>query len=548
MRIIGLDLGGSSIKAVEIDSAFGRYEIRDYYEQPIQEGQRPAQAAKLLFASLPSKPDKVVVALPTHYLTQRSLQIPTRDRKSIRSAVMFELEDDLPFEIENSLYDYSILSQNSTGSQIHISITLKKNATEFLNELVQNGIDPDLITSESWAYRTYLNRIIDKSSQENPILLVQIGARQTSFYCQYEGAPLFHQTIDWGGQDLTQAIAAEYGLSFDDAEQAKRQGGLRVPGAEEEDIERIECKGLVTDQLQKLILEIRQASLTCRNLTLQNPARILFCGGGSSVAGLTEILSPELNLTIERLPSLSAISMSGVSYSPQVDSIYLLATGLALCSVGQDRATTVNFRKGELARAGAAQNFNFKSLRGPLISFAAISGCLAISLVAETIIYKNKLKQENQRLEKSIRSFFPAVSSAASKTYLSSPSKLKDAINKELQTQREMTFIHGPNQHSPMIFLKSLSSHTPTNLVVDMTEFHVGAAAEAPYRPNLEGQASITFLVSNAQMIEKLTELMPKFIDTPQKSTPEEVTASNGTDKKFKITFSGKIKESAYGQ
>ena len=63
MRILGIDLGTKSIKAVEIDSAFGRYEIHEYHEEAVEPGADPAPTLLRLIRGLHKQPDRVVIAL-----------------------------------------------------------------------------------------------------------------------------------------------------------------------------------------------------------------------------------------------------------------------------------------------------------------------------------------------------------------------------------------------------------------------------------------------------------------------------------------------------
>src|SRR5688572_223891 len=133
MRVLGLDLGSTSVKAVEIDTSFGRYEIHDYHEEKITQGSNAFEAAGRLVRGLPKAPDRIVVGLPSGRVTFRNLHVPTKDRKDIQAAVAFELEDDLPFELDESVFDHSILSQGPEGTHLHIAATLRKYVAELLS-------------------------------------------------------------------------------------------------------------------------------------------------------------------------------------------------------------------------------------------------------------------------------------------------------------------------------------------------------------------------------------------------------------------------------
>ncbi|HAR42279.1 MAG TPA: hypothetical protein DCS07_06560, partial [Bdellovibrionales bacterium] len=102
MKILGVDIGSKSIKAVELDSSFGRYEIRDYHEIPLEPGEQTSSALSRLVHALPRRPDRVVTALRTGVVTFRNLDLPAKNKKVLMAAIGFELEDDLPFPLDQS--------------------------------------------------------------------------------------------------------------------------------------------------------------------------------------------------------------------------------------------------------------------------------------------------------------------------------------------------------------------------------------------------------------------------------------------------------------
>ncbi|MGZ3699264.1 MAG: pilus assembly protein PilM, partial [Bdellovibrionota bacterium] len=180
MRILGLDLGSTSIKAVEIDSAFGRYDIHDYHELAIPAGADPVELLGNFLHGLPKSPDKVAVALRSGHVTFRNLQLPIRDKKAIQASVGFELEDELPFPLEQAIYDYSVMSQTRAGTYLHVAASLKKHVATSLAFWTAAGADPDVLTTEAWAFRALLNRTLSVQAQEEPALLAHIGHEKTT--------------------------------------------------------------------------------------------------------------------------------------------------------------------------------------------------------------------------------------------------------------------------------------------------------------------------------------------------------------------------------
>lgn len=551
MRILGVDIGSTSIKAVELDSAFGRYEVHEYHERQLAPGENPVEALGSFVQGLPRPPDRIAAALPTSRVTFRNLHLPTRDKKAIQSGITFELEDELPFALEQGLFDHCILSQSKQGTDVHVAAALRGTIVGALESWSAAGLDPDLLTTEAWAYRTYLNRILPASTQEAPVLVAQMGQERTTLYVHLRGTPILTRELPWGGRDLTQAIAERYGIPLDQAEQAKRDHGFVLSSTQEGEVtrEQVEFSSTLIKPLQTLLSELRQAILTCKSLTHQNVSSLYIAGGTALLPGLQRVLEENLAIPTQPLQSLSSISPSGVNYSEQADGPFLLAAALALCLVGPDRAATINFRKGEFAKLGRAREINIATLRKPMIAVGAVLSCMMISLWVQRGVYQGQLADMDGQLERSVKGFFGQLSSGAVKTYLADPGKLKNSVKKEISKQRELADLMLPNERSPLNYLKSLSGAIPKDVVVDMTRYQVGAAPTEPFAKARESSTvSLTFLVANPQIAAKLDSILGSRIQDKQQSKLEEVPSPDGTGKRWKVTYTGKPSEAAYGK
>lgn len=549
MRILGLDLGSTSIKAVEIESGFGRFEIHDYHEHKIESGEEPTLAINRLLQALPKKPDRIAVALPTRNLTFRNLRLPTRDRKEIQSSVGFELDDELPFSIDRAVYDYSILAQSKQGTEVHVAATLKTHLEDFLNLWNQAGINPDIVTSESWAYRTLLNRVIPMSEQEEPILLAQIGDRRTTLYIHWHGTPVLSREITWGGNDLTQAIAEKYQLSPEQAKAAKLDHGFVISSSQKGEItpEQEDFSEILMVPIRQLISAIRQAEFTSKSMTHHSLSRIYLAGGTMLLPGLARAIEETFSIPVRPLRSLSALSSSGVTYSDHSDASFILAASIGLCMVGTDRSSLINFRVGEFTKKSASRELNLTNLKKPLLATSLVLTSMIVSLTLESTTYNTKIKSTDAELAKALKSFFGSISSSAIRTYMSNTTTLKSNINKELDKQREIVKLSSPNPHSPIELLKSLSATIPKDVIVDLIQFQAGASPTSSYLNPGDSSISLTFTVSSPQIADRLSELLGTKITGIQKSNSQEVTDTQG-NKSWKVTFVGKPAEDAYAK
>ena len=541
MRILGLDVGTTRVKAVELETSFGRFEVHEYHDIRVEDGENPLAVAERLLRSLPKAPDKISTSLRTSKVTFRNLTLPTKDKKAIQASVGFELEDELPFSLEDAVYDYSVLSQIGQQTQIHVAATLKRNIEAAIASYNSFEIDPDLITTEVWSYRTLLNKIISPQAQDLPTLLIQIGHEHTTFYVHWRGLPVMVRDIAWGGRDLTAVISKKYGITIEAAEKAKNDNGFVLSPSQVANAtpEQVEFSQTVSSSIQDLIREIRQSNLTCKNSTHNGLASIYLSGGTSLLPGLGNFIAEEMQIPVQPLRALSSIAASGVTYSEHTDAAFSLALASSLCLVGSEKSVAINLRRGQYAKHGHATEFNFQSMKNPLIAASTIAVSLFLSLAIESQVYSKRLVEADAGLEKGIRSFFDQVSKSAVRTYMSNPTSLRTAVNKELNKYREVSRLVGPNPHSPLNYLEDLSKTIPKDVVVDMTHFQVGSAPTAPFSsdPSTERTGNLTFTVGSPQMVDRLTTLLTNKLSEMKHSETESL----------KVTFTGRTPESTYG-
>ncbi|MEN9722235.1 MAG: hypothetical protein RJB38_221 [Pseudomonadota bacterium] len=533
MRIVGIDWGTSSIKAVEIDSAFGRYEIHDYRELELSEDLSAHEAAAQLIASLSQRPSKIVVAMRSSQITTRNLHLPTRDKKAIQSGVTFQLEDELPFSIDEMAHDSSILSQSGQQSDVHVATTMKKHLAAELQKWSEVGVDPDIITTEGWALRTLVNRTFSPAAQDKPILLVYMGAKSTLLYIHWRGFPMICREYRWGGDSLRRQLVDTLHLSVEQAERVKRNPVVL------QETQKLSLVELVSDGLDEILREIKHMDLACKALTHENLSAIYLTGGGSLIEGLPEILEKRIGIAVERIRPLSSLSPSGVTFAESSDAKMGLAAALAMTLVGSDKNLVINLRRDEFARSTKGREIQLQNLKKPLLATGLVAASFALSMTVQTSLLKKQLEDQESQLRRSLNSFFGSVSTGAMRTYLANPATLKNAIQRELDKSRELARLLGPNPSSPHQYLKNLSSSFSKTPQVDLLTYQVGAAAQANVTGDEPVEVRMTFLTSDPEGVSKLSaQLIPGFI---QSSSPaiEEVPASVKEPRKFKITFAG---------
>ena len=544
MRILGVDLGASRVKAVEIDSSFGRYEIHEYYDLPVTEGQSSTGVVRKLIDDLKKYPEKVIISLPSKQVTFRSLEVPTRDKKAIRSAVRFELEDELPFPSDEIIYDFSILSSVNKKSLVHISATSKKHIDAFLDELVLSEVEPDVITTDTWAYRSILNQSLAKNKKDKPVLLIDIGYKSTALYVHIDGRPLLNRRVPWGGFYITQAIQNNYGISFDEAEKVKKDNGFILPLGGEKNYkqEQIDFSNVLTSSMKNLIKEIKSVELSTRNKAHKGFSSILVTGDTSLMPGFIHRVAQEMQTSTSLARPLTVLSGSGAKYSDDSEASFLLSLGLAVSIVGKEKSRVINFSKGRTKKEKSKIFNKIKQHKAIFQSLSIVLLCFIFSSFVKSGIYEDKVNKADVKLEKSMKSFFGHLSESAVRTYLSSPEKLKRTIRTEVDKQKLIASFLGQNPNSPVSFLNKVSKVIPRSVVLDLVEYKIGVGASKSFNNKEKRKAELIFHLDDNSSAAKVRSGLTTLMLQLKQSQLTEVDGLDGK-KRMKVSFTGFLKE-----
>jgi len=525
MRILGVDIGSFSIKAVEIDLALGRYEIEECHEVSLG-AQTQEEALAGCIQNLKNKPHRVITALASGSSTFRNLQFPTRKKKDIQTSLSFELEDELPFSSEVSLHDYVILNQGPEGSLIHVATTIKSYLEDLLTPWKALALSPDFVTTELAAYQAFFNRWATLKPQLQPVLFIQMGHQKTRYYLHWKTKIVLLHEIHWGGWHLTNSIAQEYQMPCEEAEAFKRQLILDDSWKQAQ------------AHFRDLVFGIKKVQILAHSLLNEAIGSIYLAGGTALLRGLCPWLAELTEIPTSLLPSFRCLGIPS-SYTEEKEAKFSLA--MALAWNAGNRSQLVNFRKGVFAPVSQAKSVDLQGLRRPLIAFVVVIFSLFSSLFVQSQLTKTRLEETNAVLEKNIRSFFGVLSPSAVKTYLKSPQTLKSAIQKELIQHRALNLLFSFNPQSPLELLNKISLAIPKDIVSDLIEFQSGSLSADASRSE-DRKTVLSFLVTNPQMVERLMSALSAPLTDLEKDKVAETQIKDAEHlvKKWKVIFSGK--------
>ncbi len=142
-RTLALDVGGATLRAVLVERTLRSQHILGFYAAPRTDDL--AADLRALTATHDLRWDEVVSALPGDAVTHRVLTLPFHDRKRLDQTVPFELETQLPFELDEAVVDYQVLGRDGEAAIVLAAFAPKTAVREHLAALAAAGMDPRVL-------------------------------------------------------------------------------------------------------------------------------------------------------------------------------------------------------------------------------------------------------------------------------------------------------------------------------------------------------------------------------------------------------------------
>ena len=284
--LIGLDVGSSCVKAVELTQAGGELVVTAYGQSDVlSEGSR-ADAILDLLHSQPFRTRRVVTAVSGKSVIVRYLPMVQMSDDDLKNAIKFEADKYIPFDVDEVILDCQKLEdvRDGDGGEMRVLlVAVKRSLIEDHVALLQGiGLQPSVIDVDSFALGNAfeLHGMLSPGFEEDGRVtaLIDIGANKTNIHILRGGTTHFSREIYLGGDDLTNAIAKRLGVENHQAEMLKRE-----PGESQEDL-----REAVIPSIEDLGNEIHLSFDYFENQFDQEVEEVYLSGGGARLALLEE--------------------------------------------------------------------------------------------------------------------------------------------------------------------------------------------------------------------------------------------------------------------
>jgi type IV pilus assembly protein PilM len=288
-----------------------QFDSESILADPAMDAARPIQirnAIEALVSRLGSK-GKARYAVSGQSVFTRFVKLPPLDDDNIEQLVTFEAQQHIPFQLEEVVWDYEILEAG--GEKEVVIIAIKSDVLDEINESVNAAglATAEVDVAPMALYNAFRAAYADVTE---PVLLIDIGAK-TSDLLYIEGERFFTRSANVGGASVTTAIAKEFDVPFEEAENHKTQNGMVALGSghtEQLDESTAALATCIRNAMTRLATEIPRTTNYFRSQHGGNaPKRVYLAGGGANLPYAKEFFEEKLKLPVEYFNPLPAISV-----------------------------------------------------------------------------------------------------------------------------------------------------------------------------------------------------------------------------------------------
>ena len=319
---VGLDIGTSTIKLVELKFFKDIVELARFNLEPIQ-----ADLNSQLKRIAPSQAINISVSGASTVV--RYIDFPRMNEDELKQALRFEAQKYIPFAINEANLDSCILKEDLSDNKMLVLVAAVKK--EFINQrlkLIQEaGLKTNIVELDSLALINAFNFNYSKEDaniKNKTIALLNIGASMSNLNILENGHPVLSRDIYIAGNNLTQKIQEAIGIDLKSIEELK-------PNIDKEKLNKVvtAAESVISD----LSKEIRTSFDYYESQSASSVSKIFLSGGGSKFSGLKDMLANLLSIEVEYWEPLRQISIADNINSEKIKALssqLAVAVGLAL--------------------------------------------------------------------------------------------------------------------------------------------------------------------------------------------------------------------------
>lgn len=339
--LVGLDIGSSSVKVVELKRKGDGYELVNLgmeslgqdtvVDGAIMDSFTVSTAIETIFTQNKIKTKNVATAVSGHSVIVKKISVNAPTEDEVANAIPYEAQQYIPFDMADVNLSYQVLGPATAGPGFDVMLVAVKRdkILNHTNVLSQSGKTPTVVDIDAFALQNAFE-VNYEPPPDRMIALLNIGASIMNINIMRGGVPLFTRDVSVGGNQYTDTLQKELDLSYEDAEKLKqgREVGTATPEQAAPHLRSVS---------EILLLEVQKTFDFFKQTTsAENIQQIYVAGGTARIEGLVDLLKEEFNIPVEVMNPFQRVEVNPSKFDPsyisEIAPRMSVAVGLALRS------------------------------------------------------------------------------------------------------------------------------------------------------------------------------------------------------------------------
>lgn len=282
----------------------------------------------------------VRTSLPEEQMYLFTIALPKATAIDLREAISLQLEEHIPLKAIDTIFDFEVVTENEENLFVQVLAIAIVTIESYISAFKKAGLVPLSFELEAQA----IARAVIPRGDLSPVMIVDFGSARTGASIAHNGKVFFTTTLDIGGVAITNMIAKNFNISYDEAEKMKLSYGLSST-ANADDIFPAILNGMsvLRDELNRHYIYWKTHEDD--GFKHEKLDRIILCGGDANLTGLSNYLSSSMGVKVENANAwvnVSDMKKSVPSMSFEESFGYATVLGLALADYIQKPQTIIN--------------------------------------------------------------------------------------------------------------------------------------------------------------------------------------------------------------
>lgn len=374
MKLLGVDIGSYSVKIAELDVTNKGYSFSNFLEFPLSldpQKDRSLEIIEILrrVSSQQDSSTRWIIAVPQQQVSVHQKRFPFRERSKILRSLAFELEDEIPLDIDETIFDAKILQTLGPTADVLTIAAPKESVETALQVASDGGFDPEIVSVEGLALANVFDPSFDAPPPEGtaPItpngeeagleaapraarIVLHMGHNRTNLLVFRGDVLVAVRNLLWGGADVADALSRAFSIPIFEAVKVLQTKSFILMNSAGATKDQILLSKTVSGVVDILMRDLRLTLLEVRagfNLEFE---KLEITGGTSQIQNLSAYITQSLEIQTNVIHPLQGLPLARFEMNDRIEAVSTVALGLALEGVRRPRNPAVNLRKEEFAR------------------------------------------------------------------------------------------------------------------------------------------------------------------------------------------------------